>query len=319
MLLWPDVHRIEGEFNGNALCVYLLRGPQATVLIDSGVPSTPDALIFPYLERVGVPPAEIAAVIVTHASADHFGGNAALRRAAPRVQIIAHRLDVDSITDVEHHLAENFADAARLGYPWPEVAFTSTRALFGPPVPVDWAAEDGEVIDLGDNWRITLLHTPGHTPGHLSVWDPRHRAIFIGDAILGAGVISLAGRPASPPPYFDADDYLNSIATVEALAPEYILATHYPVMSGGQVSAFLEESRAFVARCERALLELLAHAEALSFREAVEGLEARVGPPGATWRLTARAHLNRLVSQGRARAVEGPGYPVWVSSERGQA
>lgn len=316
MELWPGVHRIEGEFNGNALCTYLLRGASKTILIDSGVLSTPQTVILPYLEQIGVAPADIDYLVITHASADHFGGNAAMREVAPNIRIISHRLDVGSITDLDHHLDENFRDAAELGCPWPPEAFTLTRDLFGAPVPVDWAVEGGEQIEIGNGWSLTVLHTPGHTPGHLSIWDARHKAVFVGDAILGKGVTSLAGQLASPPPYFDVGDYLGSIAAVEALQPECLLATHYPTMCGQEVRAFLAESRAFVGRCEGALLAALAGAGSLTLCEAVKVLEVQVGPPGAVWRLTGRAHLNRLVASGQAFLREEGGTAHWTRTGR---
>jgi glyoxylase-like metal-dependent hydrolase (beta-lactamase superfamily II) len=316
MELWPGVHRIESEFNGNALCVYLLRGASQTILIDSGIPSTPQTAILPYLERIGVAPAEVDYLIITHASADHFGGSAAMRETAPHIEIVAHRLDIGSITDLEHHLDENFADAATLGYPWPPEVFALTRDLFGPPMAVNWAVEGGEQISLGDGWSLTLLHTPGHTPGHLSVWDARHRAVFVGDAIFGKGVPSLAGQLASPPPYFSVDDYLGSIAALEALQPQCLLATHYPVMREQGVSEFLSESRGFVGRCENALLAALAEARSLTLCEAVTVLEQQIGPSGAVWRLTARAHLDKLVTSGRASMSEQEGIAQWTRTRR---
>lgn len=316
MKFWLGVHRIESEFNGNVLCTYLLRGADKTILIDSGVLSTPEEVIFPYLDSIDVAPSEIDTVIVTHAAADHFGGNAALRTAAPDVQVVAHRLDVGSITNLEHYLDASFTDAAQLGCPWPAAVSTMTRELFGPPVPVDWVVEGGETIELSEVWSVTLLHTPGHTPGHLSVWDPRHRVVFAGDAILGRGVTSLAGVLDSPPPYFDADDYLNSVAKVKALRPAYILGTHYPVMQGDEVVAFLEESQAFVERCEATLLATLDEVETLTLCEAVERLESRVGPPAPAWRRTARAHLNKLVATGQATMTERPYGIRWTRTRR---
>jgi glyoxylase-like metal-dependent hydrolase (beta-lactamase superfamily II) len=316
MELWPDVHRIESQFNGNALCMYLLRGASKTILIDSGIRSTPQTAILPYLERIGVAPAEIDCLIITHASADHFGGNAAMREAAPHITIIAHRLDVGSITDLDHHLDENFADAAALGCPWPPEVFALTCDLFSPPMAVNWAVEGGEQVSLGDGWSLTLLHTPGHTPGHLSIWDARHQAVFVGDAVLGKGVTSLAGQLASPPSYFDVDDYLGSIAALEALQPRCLLAAHYPIMRDQEVSDFLSESRGLVGRCENALLAALAEARSLTLCEAITVLEGQVGPPGAVWRLTARAHLDKLVASGRAIISEQKGMTHWTRTRR---
>ncbi len=312
MNLWPGVYRIESDFNGNALCMVLLRGSEKTVLIDTGVPETPERAIFPYLRGIGVDPSEIDMVILTHASADHFGGVAAIRQVAPKVRVIAHRLDVDSISSIAHHLDENFTRASDLGYPWSEMAFRITQELFGPPQPVDWAVDGGETLDLGGGWIITLVHTPGHTPGHLSVWDPRHSAVYLGDALLGRGVVALDGHLASPPPYFDVDDYLGSVATIRALHPHTLLATHYPLMTGDAVTAFLDASEAFVRQCATALVDLLAGMKSLSYAEAVSSLEACIGPPGEVWRLTAYAHLDHLVRTGRAAFVETSTGPQWT-------
>ncbi len=304
MNLWPGVYRIESDFNGNLLCMVVLRGLEKTVLIDTGLPETPERAIFPYLRAINLDPASLDSVVITHASADHFGGVAAIRQAAPKVRVMAHRRDVGSISSLAHHLDENFTRAADLGYPWSEAAFTVTRALFGPPQAVDWAVEGGEMLDLGGGWVVTLLHTPGHTPGHLSVWDARHGAVYLGDALLGRGVVALDGRLASPPPYFSVEDYLGSVATIRALQPRALIATHYPIMSGDAVTAFLDASEAFVRQCDTALAELLTTRRSLTFAEAVNGLEACIGPSGEVWRLTASAHLDALVDSGRAAYVE---------------
>jgi glyoxylase-like metal-dependent hydrolase (beta-lactamase superfamily II) len=50
-------------------------------------------------------------------------------------------------------------------------------------VPVDVRLEDGEVIEF-DGWRLVALWTPGHTPGHLCVYEPAHRLMFTGDHVL---------------------------------------------------------------------------------------------------------------------------------------
>lgn len=313
MNLWPGVDRIESAFNGNALCMVLLRGSEKIVLIDTGLPDTPERAIFPYLREIGVDPSDIDVVILTHASADHFGGVAAIRQHAPKARVIAHRLDVGSISSIAHHLDENFTRAAELGSPWSEAAFTVTCELFGPPQPVDWAVDGGETLDLGGGWSITLLHTPGHTPGHLSVWDARNSAVYLGDALLGRGVIALDGHLASPPPYFDVGDYRRSVATIRALRPRTLLATHYPVMSGDEVTAFLDASEEFVHECDTVLVDLLMDTRSLTFAEAVSGLEACVGPPGEVWRLTAYAHLDHLVRTGRAAFVETSTGPQWTS------
>src|SRR3712207_6996444 len=72
---------------------YLLRG-ERTMLVDTGVTETPGRVILPYLDSVGLDPADLDFVLNTHADVDHFGGNAEIRGAAPGAVFCAHGADV---------------------------------------------------------------------------------------------------------------------------------------------------------------------------------------------------------------------------------
>ena len=89
-----------------------------------------------------------------------------------------------------------------------------------------------------------MLHLPGHTPGHLGLWDA---AVGLGDRDRRDP------RPRHPRPCRDAADpaadlrhrgLRATIARVAALAPERLLTAHFPVLEGDAVGAFLERSRA---------------------------------------------------------------------------
>jgi glyoxylase-like metal-dependent hydrolase (beta-lactamase superfamily II) len=67
--------------------------------------------------------------------------------------------------------------------------------------PVDAVLEGGESLDLGGGWTVEVLHTPGHSRGSVSVWDPRSGSLVIGDAVLGEFVPLADGSPAFPPTY----------------------------------------------------------------------------------------------------------------------
>lgn len=65
---------IDAPFGGFPLLLYLLRGKK-TVLVDTGVYSTPEEHILPWLEKHGMTPDDINQIIITHGHHDHFGGN----------------------------------------------------------------------------------------------------------------------------------------------------------------------------------------------------------------------------------------------------
>lgn len=97
------------------------------------------------------------------------------------------------------------------------------------------------MLDLGDR-EVTILHVPGHSPGHIAVHDPLNRALIIGDASLGATVPTADNRPAFPPTYRDVDDYVASAELIRLLHPDLILTAHYPVYEGDATTAFLDET-----------------------------------------------------------------------------
>ena len=58
-----------------------------------------------------------------------------------------------------------------------------------------------------DDWRVEVLHLPGHTLGHIGVWDPRSRAAIVIDAVLERGIYSNDGALLIPPRVYDLDAY----------------------------------------------------------------------------------------------------------------
>ena len=65
------------------MCQYLLTGEDHTVLVDTGLAGTPEEVIIPYLEGVGLSLEDIDEVIISHADVDHCGGNRALKEMHP--------------------------------------------------------------------------------------------------------------------------------------------------------------------------------------------------------------------------------------------
>jgi glyoxylase-like metal-dependent hydrolase (beta-lactamase superfamily II) len=94
MLVAPGIHRIESILGPRPFSQYLLDGGERTLLVDTGTKETPGEVILPFLAAAGVDPASLDLVLLSHADVDHFGGNAAIRQAAPRALLCAHAADV---------------------------------------------------------------------------------------------------------------------------------------------------------------------------------------------------------------------------------
>jgi beta-lactamase superfamily II metal-dependent hydrolase len=73
MEILPGIHRIESDLGERFMCHYLLVGEQRTDLVDTGLAGTPEEVIVPYLEEIGLGVGDLDEVIVSHADAAHLG------------------------------------------------------------------------------------------------------------------------------------------------------------------------------------------------------------------------------------------------------
>jgi glyoxylase-like metal-dependent hydrolase (beta-lactamase superfamily II) len=73
MEILPGIHRIESDLGERFMCQYLLLGEERTVLVDTGLAGTPEEVIVPYLEEIGLGVGDVDEVIVSHADVAHFG------------------------------------------------------------------------------------------------------------------------------------------------------------------------------------------------------------------------------------------------------
>jgi glyoxylase-like metal-dependent hydrolase (beta-lactamase superfamily II) len=280
---------------------YLLRGERA-LLVDTGVRTTPAEVILPFLD--GLQP---DLVLLSHADVDHYGGNAAIRAAAPGALLLAHATDVRWMESSEAIMRERYGwyDAHGLGYP-PDT-FAWLRDALGPDVPIDVHLRGGERIRLGASLTVEVLHLPGHTDGHLGLWEPESRTAIVMDAVMARGLLDMEGNVIHPPPYFDADAYLGSARALQALRPARLLTAHYDVIEGADVDRFLAETIAFVEDVDRTVRDTLRREGSLTLAQLLEAADPVLGPftsmPNELAG-TLRCHLQRLVRGGEASVDE---------------
>lgn len=275
----PGIHRIETPLGDrlNSLHVLLSQKNQA-LLIDTGLANTLEEHLVPYLKNLGLDPRQIRYVLITHADFDHMGGNASMRELAPDALFLCHALDRAEIEDINIMIDERYGEfRAEHGIDETDESKDAIRASTH-TVPIDVLLTGGEVIQLDNDWPISVLHTPGHSRGHLTVYDHRSRTAIITDTALWHGLVNKDGSPAFPPTYRYVDSYLASIQRLQAMPITTLLTSHYPVYRGPAVAEFLSESRAYADRVEETLrAELIQGKRAYTMRELIDVLGPRLG------------------------------------------
>jgi glyoxylase-like metal-dependent hydrolase (beta-lactamase superfamily II) len=270
------IHRIETPLGERINCLYLFAGTEVALLFDTGIDPTVREALPAYLETVGYEPERIRYVVNSHCDWDHTGGNGAVRELAPDALIMCHELDRPRIEDLDLLIDQRYGEFRDdHGFDEPEETkrFIHDNARV---VPVDVALRGGEFVHLGDGWHVEVLHTPGHSWGHLSIHDARSHTVAIGDATLWNAVLFADGSPAFPPTYRYVDTYVATIHRFQGMALDLLLTSHYPIYADAQVGEFLAESRAYVDRVDAALRESLRDAPH-TMRELTERLGDDLG------------------------------------------
>lgn len=201
-------------------------GDRQWVLIDAGLPGTAGLIVNAAAQRFGAN-ARPAAIILTHGHFDHVG---ALKTLAERWEapIYAHPLEHPYLT-------------GRTAYPPPDPTvgggLMSLLSPFYPRGPFNvsrWLRPlptDGSVPHMpGWQW----LHTPGHAPGHVSLWREADRALIAGDAFIttkqesALAVATQRLEMHGPPMYFTPDwqQARRSVERLAALEPEFVITGH---------------------------------------------------------------------------------------------
>jgi glyoxylase-like metal-dependent hydrolase (beta-lactamase superfamily II) len=189
---------------------YIIYGETIT-LIDTGVAGC-EAQIFDSIRSTGRDPSEIALIILTHSHPDHIGAARVIQQAT-KCSIAAHPAERAWIEDVELQNRER---------PVPGFA-----TLVGGSVELDHELADGDSIEPGETraGEILVFHTPGHSPGSISLFMQSEGALFSGDAIPVTGDL---------PVYDDALASVQSIKRLRELAGIQVLLSAWEEPGNGK-------------------------------------------------------------------------------------
>lgn len=234
---------------------YALLGPDGVSLVDAGfgTPAATEAMT-EQLARLGREPKDIKRLFITHAHPDHIGMAGWIKEQSPDVQIIMLEREWQWIQDrwidgeawtrlsdgwlVKHGVPQEEIDAAHeagaLSPTSPAVKAGEKAAApssngasangsrpgggngkmfdFGTPV----LLQDGDIVEF-DGWRLQAVWTPGHTPGHMCVYETNHRLMFTGDHVLPyiSPNVSLHADQEGSSPLSEFRDSLRKVASFD--------------------------------------------------------------------------------------------------------
>lgn len=222
--------------------IYLIQGDNGCLLVDTGWESEQafDSLK-KQLGEIGTHFEDISQIVATHIHPDHYGLADRLKQLS-QAKIALHHLERDLVEpyrDMRKLMQQEMELMQINGVPAGEFAqwLTQMRATqpemmkFTPPILPDTTLYGGEVISVG-SFTFKVLWTPGHSPGHICLYEPTKEILISGDHILPTitPIIELHPYSGDNP----LDDYINSLNAVKPLDVSLVLPGHENPFNGLQ-------------------------------------------------------------------------------------
>lgn len=285
------IHTIDAHMHGKRhnLSCYFLPGDRPT-LVEPGPESSLDTVIGA-LEGLGVGPADLAWIVVTHVHLDHGGGAGKLAERFPNATVVVHEQGARHLQSPDRLVAS----ATRV------YGEDNMAELWGSMRPVPparlRAVDEGDVIDLGGGRSLEVLYTPGHAKHLMCLVDSDTGGVFVGDAVGITLPHSHLVRPTVPPPDIDPDLIVQQLERLSARGVTSINFAHFGI--DHDVDAMLDQAIRRVRRWDE-----------IAAAGVAEGLDE----DGVAQRLAAQAHED-YVAEGFAPEVieaaeERTNYPM---------
>ncbi len=244
MRLAPSLHRLGEEI----VSCYLLEEAGAVTIIDAGVPAYYSDLTTE-LAAMGRTIEDVQALVLTHGHDDHRG--------------FAERLRVEHDVPVSIHVLDRALAQGEVGNPSAGMGERKLGSLLRYML---WLIRHGAMrtkaltavgtFDPGTTLDVPgalhVIHTPGHTPGSVTLYAPGHDAVFVGDALATDAVISERHGPQICPFAADPDVALASLANIERLEAHWLLPGHGSPWTDGVAAAVAAAREVGVGHLARA-------------------------------------------------------------------
>lgn len=271
----PGIYQIKVPIPNNPLenlnC-YLVEGKEGWLMVDTGwfTPETFDSLKNG-LAGLDIAFTDIATIVVTHVHPDHFGLAGRIKHLSPNTQLITHQLESDLIepryikfSELQHKMS---AMLRRHGAPSSELLALKSSSMpaieFVRVTFPDSTLYGGEIISTG-RYDLEVIWTPGHSIGHICLYEPENQLLFSGDHILPNITTNVSYHVQSGDN--PLGDYLNALHKIENLPVKKILPAHEHVFTDlrGRITKLIGHHDDREAEIQQAVLKGLHSAYEIS-------------------------------------------------------
>lgn len=188
--------------------IWHVRGAQSDALIDSGMG------VVSLREHVPLVSERALLAVASHTHFDHIGCHHEFEQRAVHVaeaDILAAPTRASTLADP--YVSDDIFSAL------PPLPYASTRYAVQ-RAPATRLLHDGDTIDLG-NRRLEVIHTPGHSPGGVALWEAATGTLFSGDIVYDGPLIEDTYHA-------DAQAYLTSMRRLLTLPVRTVHGGHFP-------------------------------------------------------------------------------------------
>jgi len=230
----PSIHQLQLPLPVSSLeyvNIYLIQGDNGYLLIDTGW-NTEEAFdsLKRQLAEVGISFKDISQIVVTHIHPDHYGLAGRLKQLS-QAKIYIHHLEENLIepryikmggllAQLEHWLRTNGVITDEV--PQLQTASLGMEKFVASALP-DIKLYGDETISAG-HFNFKVIWTPGHSPGHICLYEPAQKILISGDHILPTITPNVGLHPQST--RNPLGDYLNSLDTIKELDVNLVLPGH---------------------------------------------------------------------------------------------
>lgn len=198
---------------------YILMDPDGLTIIDAGLPRS-EKKILSYVASLGKSARDVKRIIITHADLDHFGGLAGLQKATA-ARTYASQIEADAMAK-----GKSSREIRPTGFSLRRLLFTLLSPFMkATPFQVDERVGEGQTLPVLGGLQV--LATPGHTPGHISLFAPSMSVLFCGDSMVSDKKGLHGSRPGIT---WDESQARASERRQAGLAPRIVCSGHGPVV-----------------------------------------------------------------------------------------
>jgi glyoxylase-like metal-dependent hydrolase (beta-lactamase superfamily II) len=229
----PGVHelRLPIPWEDTHVNCFLLPDGERVDMIDCGMAAEESfALVRAAVRELAGPGGHLGRLVVTHIHPDHYGAAGELT-LVDGAELYLHRLEVPMVHPRYLEVDQLVEEVGRYleihGVQDAEAEFLKNasrgfRQWVKPAAPV-LQLDGSEVLELGTR-RLRVEWTPGHSPGHVCLFDPESRVLIAGDTLLPTLSPNIGLHPQSTPN--PLDDYLAGLRRLVELRPSLVLPGH---------------------------------------------------------------------------------------------